>query len=143
MATDVEQREDAMEHVYRLLDRSRGPWRVMDMLGGLLKTVAVFGGALVIGFLADNLLHLPGWVRLLYGIGALAALIAMVARFVLHPLLRPMTDEMVAAHVERALPESANRLINEQIPKFWPDDLCVESVIVMDGEAAAEGYREE
>ena len=112
MATDVEQREDAMEHVYRLLDRSRGTWRVMDMLAGLLKTFAVFGGALVVGFLADNLLHLPGWVRLLYGIGALAALIAMVARFVLHPLLRPMTDEMVAAHVERALPESANRLIN-------------------------------
>ena len=41
MATDVEQREDAMEHVYRLLDRSRGTWRVMDMLAGLLKTFAV------------------------------------------------------------------------------------------------------
>ncbi len=37
----------------------------------------------------------------------------------------------------------ANRLINQQILKFWPDEVCAESVIVMDGEAAAEGYRRE
>jgi len=34
----------------------------------------------------------------------------------------------------------ANRLVNEQIPKFWPEEFCAESVIVMDGEAAVEGY---
>jgi len=35
----------------------------------------------------------------------------------------------------------ANRLINEQIPRFWPEEFCAESIIVMDGEAAVEGYR--
>lgn len=34
----------------------------------------------------------------------------------------------------------ADRLVNEQIIKFWPDEFCAESVIVMDGEAAVEGY---
>jgi hypothetical protein len=34
----------------------------------------------------------------------------------------------------------ANQLVNEQIPRLWPEEFCAESVIVMDGEAAVEGY---
>ena len=37
----------------------------------------------------------------------------------------------------------ANRLVNEQIPGLWPQEFCAESVIVMDGEAAVEGYLRE
>jgi hypothetical protein len=37
----------------------------------------------------------------------------------------------------------ANRLVNEQIPRLWPEEFCAESVIVMDGEAAVEGYLRE
>ncbi len=37
----------------------------------------------------------------------------------------------------------ANRLVNEQIPKFWPEEFCAESVIVTDGEAGVEGYLRE
>ena len=52
-------------------------------------------------------------------------------------------EEVKANRWGFGLRPAANRLINEQIPKFWPDELCVESVIVMDGEAAVEGYRRE
>ncbi len=37
----------------------------------------------------------------------------------------------------------ANRLVNEQIPRLWPEEFCAESVLVMDGEAAVEGYLRE
>ena len=101
-----------MAQVYGLLDRSRSAWRMLDLLGGLLRTFVVFGGALVVGFLADNLLHLPGPVRLVYGVGLVVLLAGMTARLVIYPLLRPISDEMVAAHVERAVPELDNRVIN-------------------------------
>jgi len=52
-------------------------------------------------------------------------------------------EEVKANRWSFGLRPAANRLINEQIPKFWPDELCVENVIVMDGEAAVEGYRRE
>jgi hypothetical protein len=41
------------------------------------------------------------------------------------------------------LRSAANRLVNDQIPEYWPEEICVENVIVMDGEAAVEGYHRE
>jgi len=112
MASEIEHREQAMAHIYRALDRSRLAWRVLEALGGLLKTFVVVGGALIAGFLADNLLHLPGPVRLACALALLGALLFMLARFVIHPLLSRMTDEMVAAHLERAFPDLDNAVIN-------------------------------
>jgi len=101
-----------MAHIYRALDRSRLAWRLLEALGGLLKTLIAIGGGLILGFLADNFLHLPGPVRLVCGLALLAAFLFMLARFVLHPLLSRMTDEMVAAHLERAFPDLDNAVIN-------------------------------
>jgi hypothetical protein len=112
MATDVERRGEAMGRIFRLLDRSRLGWRLVEVAGGLIRTFLLTGGALVAGLLADNLFHLPGPFRVAYAIGLLALLLTMLARFVAYPLLRPLTDEMVAAHVERNLPDLDNRVIN-------------------------------
>lgn len=35
----------------------------------------------------------------------------------------------------------AQRVINNRIPDLWPEELCVERVLLMDDEAAIEGYR--
>jgi hypothetical protein len=35
----------------------------------------------------------------------------------------------------------AQRFVNTQLPEAWPDELCVERILLMDGEAALEGYR--
>jgi len=35
----------------------------------------------------------------------------------------------------------ANRIANEQAVQYWPDEACVEQIMVTDGEAAVEGYR--
>ncbi len=112
MATESEQRERAMSRIYRAIDRSRTAWRTIELLGGLLRTFVVVGGGLIVGFAADNLFHLPGSVRLAYGAALAVALALVLARFVVYPLLRPITDEMVAAHVERACPDLDNRVIN-------------------------------
>jgi hypothetical protein len=112
MVTEVERRNEAMGRIFRLLDRSRLGWRLVEVGAGLIRTFLLAGGALLAGLLADNLFHLPGPVRMAYGIGLLALLAVMLARFVAYPLLRPMTDEMVAAHIERNLPGLDNRVIN-------------------------------
>ncbi|MCK4284186.1 MAG: hypothetical protein KAX44_07705, partial [Candidatus Brocadiae bacterium] len=112
MATETRQSERAMGHVYRLIDRSRATWRLVDTLDGALKSFIVVGGGLILGFLADNLLHLPGPARMACGVALLGALTFMLLRFVLYPLLRPVTDEMVAAHIEADFPQLDNRVIN-------------------------------
>jgi len=112
MATDAEIREQAMAHVYRQIDRARVAWRCLDMVDGMVRTLIVCGGALIAALWADNLLHLPPGVRLALAVGLLALLGLLGLRLVLYPLVRPLTDEMVAAHVERGLPELENRLIN-------------------------------
>jgi len=61
---------------------------------------------------ADNVLVLPGQVRLVYGAGLLGGLVFMLVRYVVMPAVRPLTDEMVAAHLEKAYPDLDNRLIN-------------------------------
>ncbi len=110
--TTVPQSENALDAIYRTIDRARTSWRAVQVADGLVKVFLVVGGGLVAGLVADNLLHLPEPARLVCVIALAAALIAMLARFVVYPLARPVTDEMVAAHVERAFPELDNRLIN-------------------------------
>jgi hypothetical protein len=112
MATETGSSQQAMAHIYRVLDRSRLAWRVVESLDGLLKAFAIVGGSLIVGFLADNFFHLPGPVRLVCALVVLAGLALMLARFVFYPLLSPMSDEMVAAHVERAFPGLDNSVIN-------------------------------
>ncbi|KPK65294.1 MAG: hypothetical protein AMK73_03315 [Planctomycetes bacterium SM23_32] len=112
MATDVERRESVMTGIYHTVDRSRANWRILDALEGLLRTFVTLGAALLVGLAADNVLHLPGALRAAYGIGLLAGLAFMLGRLVLYPLVRPISDEMAAAHVERAFPHLDNRLIN-------------------------------
>ncbi len=112
MSTDAGRRDRAMETVYAKIDRARASWRTLEMLDGLVKTVIACGIGLIAALWADNLLHLSAGVRLALGIALLALLAVMLLRFVFYPLLRTLTDEMVAAHVERALPDLDNRLIN-------------------------------
>jgi hypothetical protein len=112
MATEIERREAAMAGIYRAIDRSRLRWRLIDSLEGLLRTFLVIGGALLAALVADNLLHLPGAVRAGLAVALLGGLAYMAGRRVLWPLVRPITDEMAAAHVERAFPHLDNRVIN-------------------------------
>ena len=112
MASEAQRRDRAIEHVFRTIDRSRASWRLVEVLAGSLKTFLAVGDALLIGFVLDNLFHLPGPVRLAYAVAVLGILTFMLLRFILYPLVRPMTDEMVAAHLERAFPELDNSVIN-------------------------------
>ena len=112
MATDLPQREEAMSAVYRAIDRARSAWRLLQAADGLLRTFVWVGSGLLVAFLADNLLHLPGPVRVACGLALIGVFALMLAGRVLYPLLRRLTDEMVAAHVERAFPYLDNRVIN-------------------------------
>ncbi len=112
MASEVQQRERAMGRVNRAIDHGRAVWRAAEAFDGVLRTILVCGGATVAGFLLDNLIHLPATARLIYGVALVLLLVFMLGRLVFYPLLRPLTDEMVAAHLERGLPQLNNRVIN-------------------------------
>ena len=60
----------------------------------------------------DNLLRLPGSVRLALGLAFVAGAVYFLGIKLLHRLTRRLTDEMVAAHVERSHPDLDNYLIN-------------------------------
>ncbi|MFW6189246.1 MAG: hypothetical protein ACOC7T_02335 [Planctomycetota bacterium] len=112
MSEEAQQSEAAVRRVYRAVDRARRRWRVLSALRGLLLALVVTGSALVACLWADNLLHLPAPLRLACAVGLAALLLGMLARFMAYPLLRPLNDAVVAAHLERTSPELDNRLIN-------------------------------
>ena len=105
------ERDGAMSRIYRRIDRTRAAWRALDVLGGAVRTLLVLGAALLVGFLAARL-DLPPAVWLLYALAMLAGATYMVARHIVYPLARPMSDEMVARHLEGTDPELDNRAIN-------------------------------
>ncbi|HUV39373.1 MAG TPA: DUF4175 family protein, partial [Planctomycetota bacterium] len=93
-----------------LLIRNR--WRVVLLLEGLLAVGVVSMAAVLLIALVDGLIHLPvaGRVTLL----ALATVATALVVFfrLLVPSLRRLSDEQVARHIESALPEIRNGLIN-------------------------------
>ncbi len=101
-----------MAPIWRAVDRARITWRAVQLADGALRVFLLTGAAAVAGFMLDNLVHLPQGVRLVWGVGILLAAIAGIGRYMLYPLARPINDRMVAVHLERALPELDNRLIN-------------------------------
>jgi hypothetical protein len=108
----AQQGERPLDSIYRTIDRARTSWRGVQLADGVVKVFLAVGGGLAAGLVADNLVHLSQPVRLGCLLALGVALLVMLARFVAYPLLRPVTDEMVAAHLERAFPELDNRLIN-------------------------------
>jgi len=112
MADEGQPREVAMSRVFGTLGRARVGWRVVEALRGLIRTFALAGGAFVLALILDNIVHLPGAVRLAALIVLSAGTIGLLARLVGYPALRLITDQMVAARLERGLPELENRLIN-------------------------------
>ncbi len=103
-------------HTYEAILRSvryvKRRWRTMLIAEGVLYTVAVVLGVLLVSFATDNVFHLAASVRLL----ALLVLIgAGVAAFVLRIVrraLRPISDDRTALTIEAHYPELENRLIN-------------------------------
>ncbi len=126
MASETEAREEAMAQVYRTIDRARLTWRTVEAVDGLIRTFIVGGGALIVGLVVDNLLHLPSAVRLAYVALLLAAVLGLLGRLVFYPLFRRLNDEMVAAHLERSLPDLDNRIINAVLlyRERFPDRLA-------------------
>ncbi|MHC4607295.1 MAG: hypothetical protein ACYTAF_10270, partial [Planctomycetota bacterium] len=98
------------------LDRAigdvRGRWRTVRVLeAAALLGVVLFGGALVL-FLLDNLFHLGAVLRTILGAALLGGAIYVWVRFMLLPLLHPISDEGSAILIERTHPDLDNRLIN-------------------------------
>ena len=94
------------------LRRARRAWRRAELGAGLLRSATWLLSALLLGVAADNLLALPGWLRTAYGVAFLAGVAYVLCVNVLYTLLRPLSDEMVAIHLERTAPGIDNRLIN-------------------------------
>jgi hypothetical protein len=111
MLPDDKARDDAMAAIYRAVDRTRMRWRFLGVLGGLARTVLLLSSGLLLGFLAVRL-QLPGGVWLGFVLTMLAALGFVLVRYVFFPMARPITDEMVARHLEEARPDLDNRIIN-------------------------------
>ena len=106
------QSPEAAEVVRARLNRARRAWRRMDVAAVVLRGAVVVLAAFLAALALDNLLRLPGFVRLVLGLAFVAGAVYFLGFKVLHRLARRLTDEMVAAHVERSHPDLDNYLIN-------------------------------
>jgi len=106
------QSPEAAEVVHARLDRARKGWRRMDVAAVVLRGAVVVLAAFLAALALDNLLRLPGFVRLVLGLAFVTGAVYFLGFKVLLRLTRRLTDEMVAAHVERSHPDLDNYLIN-------------------------------
>jgi hypothetical protein len=112
MVTEARRRGEAANYVLSAVGRARLAWRLLEASHGLLVVGVLLAGAALAAFAVDNLLHLPGSLRLACGALVAGAAALLLGRSVLWPLLRRITDEMAAAHMERLAPGLENRVIN-------------------------------
>lgn len=110
--TPNDTRERELRLVHERLGEARRVWRLVDVGSTLLRGLTYLLLAFVIAIVVDNLWHLPGVVRMgflaAFGVAAVYLIGVRVGR----ALFRPLTDEMVARHVERKYSQLDNRLIN-------------------------------
>ena len=100
------------EVVRARVDRARRAWRWMEVAAVLLRGAVILLAVFLAALALDNLLRLPAFVRMILGLAFVAGAIYFLGVKVLHRLTRRLSDEMVAAHVERGHPDLDNYLIN-------------------------------
>ena len=95
-----------------LLASVRGRLRRAVALGGTARLAGVLVAGIGAAVLADRLLFLPGWLRLILLL-ALAAMAGGIAwRRLIRPLRTPLSDHDLATFVERRLPGLDGRLLS-------------------------------
>jgi len=111
-AEESEGEEGAAEVVRARLDRARQVWRWTDVAAVVLRGAVILLVAFLSALALDNLLRLPGFARMALGLAFVASAVYFLGVKFIHRLTRRLTDEMVAAHVERSRPGLDNCLIN-------------------------------
>ncbi len=100
------------EAIVRSVRYVRRRWRGMLVLEGVLYTVAVVLGVLLLSFASDNVFHLAAPVRILALIVLIGAGVASFVLRIVRRALRPISDDRTALKIEAHYPELENRLIN-------------------------------
>lgn len=90
---------------------ARRRWRSLQAAGGLLAALAALVVLVLVAFYSDRLLVHSGAGRQNWQWALLAAIVVLPLVSMLLPLLRPLTDETLAAHVERRFPDLNERLL--------------------------------
>lgn len=107
-----QRRESELRLVHDRLAEARRVWRFVLVGSTLLRGLTYLLIAFSVAIILDNLWALPQVVRMTmlagFGLGGLYLLGVRVGQ----ALFRPLTDEMVARHVERKYDHLDNRLIN-------------------------------
>lgn len=86
--------------VAQQLAKVRKAWKRTAALSGLAAVISESAGVFAIAILVDYLYHsLPG-TRVIIFLGVLIAVIYLLARHVISPLVRRIPDEQVALYVE-------------------------------------------
>ncbi len=103
---------DMLQSIRDRIRRTRFRWRAVRALEGLAWLVALGLGYLALALAADNVLSLSPQTRLAVEIAFILLVGSVLVLRVLLPLLRRLSDERVAIHIETAYPDLDNHLIN-------------------------------
>ncbi|MBI2898682.1 MAG: hypothetical protein HYY17_00710 [Planctomycetes bacterium] len=96
------------------IDTVRTRWQRVHLLRAtFLLLAAAAAGAVVLAAL-DNLLHLGRTARIALDAALVTGILGLAFRFLLWPLVRPLTREEAAILLERTYPSLDNRLINAE-----------------------------
>jgi hypothetical protein len=105
--------QELVDHLQRLIRKSGRRWKRLILLESVSLTLTVTLAYLWLIFFADNLFHLPVWVRLLAGLAFLGGIFWLGKRLVRRWKQLRLTEDEVALAMERHTPGGVqNRLIN-------------------------------
>jgi len=107
----------SMAQIGERLARARRTWRLGFTLRDLLRGTTLLLAGCFLALAADNLFALPGWLRAAFAVALAAGAATVFVLRLVYNLARPLTDEMVAVHLERAAGGMENHLINAVLLK--------------------------
>ena len=94
------------------LARTRQIWRTSAVISRALLWAGTILGALLVLAVLDNLLTLPGALRMLLSGAFVLGGVGVLIAWVLQPLMWKINDQVAAVYLERKLGERQNLLIN-------------------------------
>ena len=105
-----ESKYPAYQQIVVRLRKTAEEWKTVAVVEGLLLSLSFVCGSLFVLTLFAG--HLPSRVRMVLALTFLTGLAVVFFSRVMKPLFHPRTDAEVARHIEEALPELNNALIN-------------------------------
>lgn len=103
---------DAYFQLIRIIGKVRRWIRIKGLIEGILSSFSVLLGLVIVFSILDYSISFNSQVRLYFLIGLILSIIILLIKFIVIPLLSPLTEDKIALRIQKRYPALRDDLIN-------------------------------